>query len=51
MEEAELNGAPLSNERGTAMWKGLIQVTRATAKRVGEIYGVPFDWDRRPPPR
>ncbi len=49
MEEAELNGAPLSNERGTAMWKGLIQVTRATAKRVGEIYGVPFDWDGGPP--
>src|ERR1017187_7030427 len=49
MEEAELSGAPLSNERGIAMWKGLIRVTRATAKRVGEVYGVPFDWDDGPP--
>ena len=49
MVEAELSGAPLSNERGTAMWKGLIQVTGATAKRVGEIYGVPFEWDDGPP--
>jgi hypothetical protein len=49
MVVAELSGAPLSNERGTAMWKGLIQVTRATAKRVGEIYGVPFEWDDGPP--
>jgi hypothetical protein len=47
--EAELSGAPLSNERGTAMWKGLIQVACATAKRVREIYGVPFEWDAGPP--
>jgi hypothetical protein len=31
------------------MWKGLIQVTCATAKRVGEIYRVPFEWDDGPP--
>jgi hypothetical protein len=43
--EAELSGTPLSNDHGTAMWKGLIQVTCATAKRVREIYGVPFEWD------
>jgi len=49
MVQAELSGSPLSNERGTAMWKGLIQVTRAIAKRVGEIYGVPFEWDDGPP--
>ncbi len=49
MVEAESSGAPLSSERGTAMWKGLIQVTCATAKRVGEIYGVPFEWDDGPP--
>ena len=49
MVEAELSGAPLSNERGAAMWKGLIQVTCATAKRVGEIYRVPFEWDDGPP--
>ena len=47
MAEVELSGAPLSNKRGTAMWKGLIQVTRASAKRVGEIHGFSFEWDRR----
>jgi hypothetical protein len=49
MVEADLSGTPLSNERGTAMWKGLIQVTRTTAKRVAEIYGFPFEWDDGPP--
>ena len=49
MVGTELGVAPLSNNRGTAMWKGLIQVTCATAKRVREIYGVPFEWDDGPP--
>jgi len=31
------------------MWKGLIAVTRATSIRVGEIDGVPFEWDDGPP--
>ena len=46
---AELSKAPLGSERGTAMWKGLITVTRATGMRVGEIDGVPFEWDDGPP--
>jgi hypothetical protein len=45
----ELSNSPLSSERGTAMWKGLIAVTRAMALRVGEIDGVPFEWDGGPP--
>jgi hypothetical protein len=49
MAGAELNGSPLSGERGTAMWKGLISVTRAKAMRVGEIDGVRFEWDDGPP--
>ena len=49
MERSELSGPPLSTERGTAIWRGLIKVTHATAKRVGEIYGVPFEWDDGPP--
>ncbi|MGA2572464.1 MAG: hypothetical protein ABSF23_18300, partial [Terracidiphilus sp.] len=49
MSEAELSKTPLSSERGAAMWKGLIQVTRGTAMRVGMIDGVPLEWDDGPP--
>jgi hypothetical protein len=49
MSEPELGKTPLSNERGAAMWKGLIQVTRGTAMRVGMIDGVPLEWDDGPP--
>jgi hypothetical protein len=49
MAGVELSKAPLPSERGTAMWKGLITVTRSTAMRVGEIDGVPFQWDDGPP--
>jgi hypothetical protein len=45
----ELSNSPLSSDRGTVMWKGLIAVTRAMALRVGEIDGVPFEWDGGPP--
>jgi hypothetical protein len=45
----ELNNAPLSSERGTAIWRGLISVTHVKAMRVGEIDGVPFEWDGGPP--
>lgn len=45
MAETGMGKAPLQSERGSAMWKELIKATRAIAMRLGEIDGVPFEWD------
>lgn len=49
MTKAGLSETPLSSERGAAMWKGLIHVTRGTTMRVGMIDGIPLQWDDGPP--